>query len=366
MDFQIVGRKSNPDLSNLEIEKLFYKKKGKGISYDIEEVPFDGSMKRQSSNSLDGLNLVRPVPKKGVKFEVDNKPEVSGIKRPSLPAVKAVDNTRGRVPDVILRKPSVFSEDDVGTGKQSRLKIQPNLSLNMGKEKAKERFSDMTLIRKPEPVSSNRDIKQESSGDADAKVTNALEKKSINSESLSAEKSNNVALIEKPEMLDIDREQEAPKDHTKSITVKGATENRLESATPSTKMVNVSQINPDQSVENGNISLLSDHEQQNVSVPGNATMLHMNYIDIKKLILFLIFFIFLFFQGLQLFQQSNLGSAVKTSASIVAPESKLADSNASMYLEVSLNKPARYFRPQSLISFFSSTTSGFISHDVSD
>lgn len=309
---KIVGRKLNPDLSNLEIEKLFYKKKGKGISYDIEEVPFDGSTKRQSSNSLDGLNLVRPVPKKGVKFEVDDKTKVSGIKRPSLPAVKAVDNTKDRVPDVILRKPSVFSEDDVGTGKQSRLKIQPNLSVNMGKEKAKERFSDMTLIRKPDPVSSNRDIKQESSGDPGAKVTNALEKKSINSESLSAEKSNNVELIERPEMLDIDREQEAPKDHTKSTTVKGATENRLESATSSTKMVNASKINPDQSVEKGNIPLLSDHEQQNDSVP-----------------------------GLQPIEQSNFGSAVKTSASIVAPESKLADSNPSMYLEVSLNKPGR-------------------------
>ena len=53
---QIMGRKANPDASYLEIEKKFYKKKGKLV--EIKEVPFDGSKEVRTSSSLDGLDLV--------------------------------------------------------------------------------------------------------------------------------------------------------------------------------------------------------------------------------------------------------------------------------------------------------------------
>ncbi|KAF9600003.1 hypothetical protein IFM89_002476, partial [Coptis chinensis] len=146
----IAGRKANPDVSYLEIEKAFNKKNFQ-IGEFVEE--FQG---RPSSKS--GLNLVRPVPKKGVKFEVDdndNKPYESqkNKARPSS-AGHAMDGiTKGSsIPNVILRKPSAaFPEDDIKVKKSSRLTIKPNLSLRMSKGETKDNFSDITLLKKPEP-----------------------------------------------------------------------------------------------------------------------------------------------------------------------------------------------------------------------
>nr|XP_011463838.1 PREDICTED: uncharacterized protein LOC101304100 [Fragaria vesca subsp. vesca] len=167
---KILGRKANPEASYMDIEKSFYKNKGKIV--EIKEVPFGVPKnaevskpmeglgldmvrpvpKKVKSSPLDGLNLARPVPKKGVKFEVDDKPRGSEVKKLSRPvAPKGVDGSKGSVPNVILRKPSLFSEDDV-EDTRSRLRIKPNLSLKMRIEQPKEKFSDMTLLRKPEPV----------------------------------------------------------------------------------------------------------------------------------------------------------------------------------------------------------------------
>ncbi|KAL8112432.1 uncharacterized protein LOC141667815 isoform X2 [Apium graveolens] len=237
---KIMGKKYNPDMSDLEIEKMYYKKGGKGMSYDIsEELSFDVPKKRQSPTSLDGLNLarpvpkkldglnlarpvpkkldglnlVRPVPKKGVKFEVDNKPMVSNFKRPSIPAVKVVNSTKVRVPDVILRKPSVYSEDDAGNSKASTSYSQYNMSINIGKgkKKVKDKFSDIALIRKPELISFDQENKQESSDNADAEVRKVVEQNSIKN-LLDSTKQNNFALVEKPQMLDNESEKGAPED----------------------------------------------------------------------------------------------------------------------------------------------------------
>lgn len=152
---KIMGRKANPDASYVEIEKSFYKKKG-----DIKEVPFEATDKGKSSGSLDGLNLVRPVPKKGVKFQSD-KPTASELRRPTPSVEKSKDSPKSSVPDVILRKPTVFNEDDV-EDKPSKLRIKRNLSLRMSNQQAmKERFSDMTLLRKPEPTNVNSDLSRE-------------------------------------------------------------------------------------------------------------------------------------------------------------------------------------------------------------
>ncbi|KAK8549753.1 hypothetical protein V6N13_073531 [Hibiscus sabdariffa] len=158
---KIMGRKANPEASYIEIEKAFHKNKGKIV--EVEEVPFDVEKKSPTSSS-DGLNLVRPVPKKGVKFETDTKPPVSDIKRPSVSGGKAMDTAkRSTLPNVILRKPAVVNEDDV-EDRPSRFRMKLNLSLRMRNGNANEHFTDMTLLRKPEPVTvdTSLDEKQDS------------------------------------------------------------------------------------------------------------------------------------------------------------------------------------------------------------
>ncbi|XP_071697585.1 uncharacterized protein [Rutidosis leptorrhynchoides] len=169
---KIIGRKTNPELSYLEIEKL-YNKKGMKAFTDIEELPFDVSdIRRKPKDSLDGLNLTRPVPKKGVKFEPkdsldglnltrpvpkkgvkfepnDNKPVLPKVKRPIEPVAKAPNNPTPSVPNVKIRKPTTFKDDDGGfTATLQR----PNLSFKLNNDDvAKERVTDMKMVRKPEP-----------------------------------------------------------------------------------------------------------------------------------------------------------------------------------------------------------------------
>lgn len=190
---KIMGRKSNPDVTPLEIEKKFHKKQGKLADAEVPDIVFDGSEQGGSPNSLSGLNLVRPVPKKGIKFEGDDK--LNEMKKPSQPAGKAVQNTKNTVPNVILRKPTVFNEDDVDS-KPSRLRMKPNLSLKMKKE---AKFSDMTLLRKPEKLSADaeNETKQESSDDARALATDDTELKL--QEEGTDDKINDVMLMRKPE-----------------------------------------------------------------------------------------------------------------------------------------------------------------------
>ncbi|KAF2313276.1 hypothetical protein GH714_010106 [Hevea brasiliensis] len=108
-DPEIMARKANPDVSYLEVEKSFYENKG-------------------------------------FKVQADGKPVAPVIKKPSQPVGKAMDNTKRSVPNVILRKPAMFVEDD---GKISLLQglkwIKPNLTLKMRNDQAKGKFSDMTL-----------------------------------------------------------------------------------------------------------------------------------------------------------------------------------------------------------------------------
>lgn len=166
---KIIGRKTNPDLSSLEIEKL-YNKKGIKAFTDIEEVPFDVSdirkkpndsldgpnltrpvlkkgVKFETNDSLAGLNLSRPIPKKGVKFETNDKPVVPKVKRPNQPLAKAPSDPTPSVPNVELRKPTTYKEDDDFTAMSQR----PNFSFKVDKEQETERLIDTTMVRKPEP-----------------------------------------------------------------------------------------------------------------------------------------------------------------------------------------------------------------------
>ncbi|CAI9261586.1 unnamed protein product [Lactuca saligna] len=72
--------------------------------------------------------------------------------------VVAKDPNTCRHPNVILWKANTFKEDGLGTNMASNLSFKPNLSLKTGKEDDKERFSDMILVRNPEPVMKNDEV----------------------------------------------------------------------------------------------------------------------------------------------------------------------------------------------------------------
>lgn len=169
-----MGKRLNPDASSMDIEKQFYKNKGK---FSIEELPFDVPMRNKPasvniekevsfdtsrevkpSSRLSGLNLARPVPKKGVKFssEVSVRPVGKEVRKPNRSSgdVNAIERPARTVPNVILRKPGFYKEDDSENAKLERLNmsIKPNLNLKMVNDLNKEQFTDMTLLRKPSPV----------------------------------------------------------------------------------------------------------------------------------------------------------------------------------------------------------------------
>ncbi|GAA0169152.1 hypothetical protein LIER_23697 [Lithospermum erythrorhizon] len=230
---KIKGRKLNPDMSYLEIEKAY----GKKVS-DIEEVPFDVSDKRssKSSNGLNlvrhvpkkgvkfevdnksnGLNLVRPVLKKGVKFEVDNKQKEQDLKRENKPAMKSGDYGKASVPNVILRKPTVFGGDDVVEERFARLRMQPNLSLNMGRGIQKERFTDITLLKRPELTMKPDHVEDTSQlGDVITRVSDEIADNNMKETPVSNEMNIDLALLRKPNSSS--EEVEHTEDHSIKIT----------------------------------------------------------------------------------------------------------------------------------------------------
>ncbi|XP_055819630.1 sister chromatid cohesion protein PDS5 homolog C [Solanum dulcamara] len=264
---KIISRKTNPETSYLEIEESFDKKKGK-TSGEIVEVPFDASKEKKSLNSSNGLNLVRPVPKKGVTFEVDEKPLKSEGYKQSQPISRPEVSRKSSVPNVILRKPSLYSEED----ESSKFKIKPNLTLKMGKELKPEKFSDVVLLKKPEPVriSSNDSEKNGQSSDKSSDVTllKRPEPMRINSDNsekngqssdvlpvasddtvdasltevyASTSESKNSLLLNKPEPgnlnLKIDPNQESSEDQHTSIL----DESTLNAANSSSELINMAE-----------------------------------------------------------------------------------------------------------------------------
>ena len=147
-----MGRKVDPDASYMEIEKNFYKNKGKMV--EVKEVPFDVPEKLGSTKAKNGLNLVKPEPKKGIKVgggeDTSNLPE---IRKPNCTSTKKVDSAaESNVQNVILRKPTVYNENDGKVESSSRLSIKPNLTLSMRTEPVQEKFSGLTLLTRPEPI----------------------------------------------------------------------------------------------------------------------------------------------------------------------------------------------------------------------
>lgn len=197
----------NPDASYLEVEKSFYQKNGK--SNDVEEL------------SLDGLNLVRPQLKKEMMLKAASKPPVPDFKRPSQAVAKPAISSKGRVPNVILRKPTNYSEGDV-EDKPSRIRMKPNLSLKMNYESTKEKYSDMTLLRKPEPMTSNEviDEKEKLSGVENIEIQV--------SKGSTSDRVEGFTLLEKPGIGGDDENDHKNLDYSESDAVDGKEKNGIE------------------------------------------------------------------------------------------------------------------------------------------
>ncbi|KAG6606113.1 hypothetical protein SDJN03_03430, partial [Cucurbita argyrosperma subsp. sororia] len=205
---KIMSKKMNTGASYLEVEKSFYQKKGK--SNEVEEL------------SLDGLNLVRPQLKKEMKLKAANKPSAPDLKKPSQAVAKPAVSPKGRVPNVILRKPTIYKEDDV-EDKPSRIRMKPNLSLKMSNVSTKEKYSDMTLLRKPEPMVSNEVIDEKEKLSGEENVVNQASKGST------SDRIDGFTLFKKPEIGEntrLENEQDHKNlDHSESSTVDDKNEN---------------------------------------------------------------------------------------------------------------------------------------------
>ncbi|KAK2439017.1 30S ribosomal protein S1 protein [Trifolium repens] len=142
---KIMGRKANPDVSYLDIEKSFYNKK-KGKVVEIEELPFEVERPWAKKNS--------PPQGQGLQFKSDDDDNdvAMEIKKPNQIQSKGRNVRKSSVPNVILRKPSSLNNEedkDEVEDVSSRLRIKPNFSLKMQSGQVKDKFSDMTLLRKP-------------------------------------------------------------------------------------------------------------------------------------------------------------------------------------------------------------------------
>ncbi|XP_019171176.1 PREDICTED: uncharacterized protein LOC109166726 isoform X2 [Ipomoea nil] len=269
---KIMGKRANPDMSYLEIEESFRKNKGKVLGNDIEEVPFDVPTKRGSLNSKSELNLVRPVPKKGFEFDIDDKQSIEtreikpskqisrpvensvpnvilrkptdtgsvktssfGMKpkltqesvdtkemKPSKQISEPVENSKSSVPNVTLRKPTVYSDEDTGSVRPSRFKMRPNLTLNMRNEPLNT--SDMTLLKKPEPIrtSASENEKDGHSSDAKSEARDDIGESIPTNVHVTRGEPQDVIPLKKPEPLDLNQEQKVDSIDEESLNLANA------------------------------------------------------------------------------------------------------------------------------------------------
>ncbi|XP_027085241.1 uncharacterized protein [Coffea arabica] len=303
---KIMARKSNPDATHLEIEKTFEKKKRKSSDSKIEEVPFDVDEEKRSVSSVGGLNLVRPVTRKGVKVEADKKPSEGQDKKPTQPVANVVENSHCSVPNVLLRKPSIY--DDVDSEISSRLSIRPNLSLRMGKEPQKERFSDITLLKKPEPLKMVPDLEGENGHSGGSKAEDGRETGNSNLDP---------ALLRMPEQLETnfisDRADESSGGYAnRSNDVNSITDGNLNNTNSYAEIAAKGNLN--QALE----SRVTNSFEENESATGNPSTL------------------------VRVPQPSDLWSSGKSSDSSEPSATKLAESDPGFSLDASLlGKPKR-------------------------
>ncbi|WOK94859.1 hypothetical protein Cni_G03564 [Canna indica] len=174
---KIMARKSNPDVSYLDVEKAFRKNKGKLDDYMIN-IPSDVKMEDMPSaplkkdntsdqkvaqNVMDGkINLSRPMMNRGIEAMRSTEKSIMIQTQKSQIVGNIVDKN---VPNVSLRKPSITQDDDIEMN--SKFKTKPNILFQMRK-KSSEDLCNVPLLKKPEVAQISLDSEQETvtSGDS--------------------------------------------------------------------------------------------------------------------------------------------------------------------------------------------------------
>ncbi|KVH95402.1 hypothetical protein Ccrd_002509, partial [Cynara cardunculus var. scolymus] len=164
-------------------------------------------------------------------------PEQDKGKRPKDLLAKAPNTTKHSIPNVVLWKAATLEEDDVGAKLSSRLSFKPNLSLKMGKEEGKERFSDLILVRNPEPLIKIND-----------------EESTINIEESTCQTEKDVFVLQELG----NAEDQASGDHSRSRSELYDTDNSSRNLDLTFEMENVAVINLDPSQENEEFSNLQE------------------------------------------------------------------------------------------------------------
>ncbi|XP_009398552.1 uncharacterized protein LOC103983107 isoform X1 [Musa acuminata AAA Group] len=170
---KIMARKSNPDVSYLEVEKSFRRNKGKLDDYMInvpedmrvKQPPSVSSKKEDTSNkknaqnvTVEGqVNLSRPTMNRGIRAMRPPEKPTSIQSQPNQ--ILGDTEDRSTDPNISLRKPSITQDDDIEMN--SKLKFKPNLVLKMRKNTS-ENISNVSLLKKPEVVKVPLGSEQES------------------------------------------------------------------------------------------------------------------------------------------------------------------------------------------------------------
>ncbi|XP_042444528.1 uncharacterized protein LOC122029556 [Zingiber officinale] len=173
---KIMARKLDPNVSYLDVEKSFYKNKGKMSDYALN-IPSDvileelqppkkpdTSYQKNPQNVKDSnINLSRPTISRRPKTMKSSKGSIQVQTQPNHNRGKTDD--RSEPPNISLRKPTVTQDDDFEIN--SKFKIEPNVFLKMRKTSSED-ISNMSLLRKPEVVKPNFESTQQkvSAGDS--------------------------------------------------------------------------------------------------------------------------------------------------------------------------------------------------------
>ncbi|KAK1267618.1 hypothetical protein QJS04_geneDACA000464 [Acorus gramineus] len=185
---KIMARKSNPEVTPLDVEKSFSKKnEGGPVEGSIKLPPprrlLDSSKSAgffaQKALAEKNLLLSRPAMNSGTNNGgVDGNP----ASRPAQLDEKVEEGSL----NVRLRKPTVFRGDDGETDKALDLRMKPNLFLKMRKGTIDD-ASDVTLLKRPEVVrvtvnddkgnaASSDSIGSSSGGTGDAELPDGMER----------------------------------------------------------------------------------------------------------------------------------------------------------------------------------------------
>lgn len=153
-----MARKLDPDVSYLDVEKSFYKNKGKMGDYTLN-IPSDviveelrppknpeTSYQKNPQNVKDSnINLSRPTMSKRPNAMRSSEGSIHVQTQPNQIRGNTIDTNEA--PNISLRKPTVTQDDDFEIN--SKFKIKPSVFLKMRKTSSED-VSNISLLRKPE------------------------------------------------------------------------------------------------------------------------------------------------------------------------------------------------------------------------